>query len=64
MLQTEDNNRIDTLFKDRRTSKGNGSILAICCEGNAGYYEVGVTVTPEPLGYSLLSWNMPGTSMP
>ncbi|KAH7700118.1 Protein F37A4.1 [Aphelenchoides avenae] len=60
ILQTEDNNRIDTLFKDRRLSAGNGSILAICCEGNAGYYEVGITVTPEPLGYSLLSWNMPG----
>jgi len=32
----------------------------ICCEGNAGYYEIGCTMTPLEGGYSILAWNHPG----
>ena len=37
-----------------------GKILVICCEGNAGFYEVGMISTPLELGYSVLGWNHPG----
>lgn len=32
----------------------------ICSEGNAGFYEIGVMVTPLNAGYSVLGWNHPG----
>ncbi|KAH0630451.1 hypothetical protein JD844_013485 [Phrynosoma platyrhinos] len=32
----------------------------ICCEGNAGFYEVGCLTTPLDAGYSVLGWNHPG----
>ena len=32
----------------------------ICCEGNAGFYEIGIMATPISLGYSTLGWNHPG----
>lgn len=32
----------------------------ICCEGNAGFYEVGCISTPLEAGYSVLGWNHPG----
>ncbi|VDM51874.1 unnamed protein product [Angiostrongylus costaricensis] len=35
-------------------------ILVISCEGNAGYYEIGIASTPSQLGYSVLGWNQPG----
>jgi len=38
----------------------NGSTLVICSEGNAGFYEIGVMVTPLEAGYSVLGWNHPG----
>nr|KAF6461300.1 abhydrolase domain containing 16A, phospholipase [Molossus molossus] len=31
-----------------------------CCEGNAGFYEVGCVSTPLEAGYSVLGWNHPG----
>ncbi|EYB87204.1 hypothetical protein Y032_0266g684 [Ancylostoma ceylanicum] len=34
--------------------------LVISCEGNAGYYEIGIANTPAQLGYSVLGWNQPG----
>ena len=37
-----------------------GSKLVICCEGNAGFYEIGIMATPISLGYSTLGWNHPG----
>lgn len=37
-----------------------GSTLVICTEGNAGFYEIGIMVTPLDLGYSVLGWNHPG----
>ena len=37
-----------------------GSNLVICCEGNAGFYEMGIMATPLTAGYSVLGWNMPG----
>ncbi|KAJ4449798.1 hypothetical protein ANN_01203, partial [Periplaneta americana] len=46
----------------------NGSTLVICSEGNAGFYEIGIMVTPLEAGYSVLGWNHPGfggsTGMP
>ena len=32
----------------------------ICSEGNAGFYEIGVMITPLSAGYSVLGWNHPG----
>nr|XP_061789842.1 phosphatidylserine lipase ABHD16A-like [Nerophis lumbriciformis] len=56
-----DGNEIDTMFVDRRDGGGsNGRTLVICCEGNAGFYEVGCMNTPLEGGYSVLGWNHPG----
>ncbi|XP_053329517.1 phosphatidylserine lipase ABHD16A [Spea bombifrons] len=56
-----DGNEIDTIFVDRRgTGEPNGMKLVICCEGNAGFYEVGCVSTPLEAGYSVLGWNHPG----
>ncbi|XP_025049849.1 protein ABHD16A isoform X2 [Alligator sinensis] len=56
-----DGNEIDTMFMDRRgTSEPQGAKLVICCEGNAGFYEVGCLSTPLDAGYSVLGWNHPG----
>jgi len=58
---TGDGNEIDTMFVDMRNSKSaEGSKLVICCEGNAGFYEIGIMATPISLGYSTLGWNHPG----
>ncbi|XP_077576764.1 phosphatidylserine lipase ABHD16A [Stigmatopora nigra] len=56
-----DGNEIDTMFVDRREGGGSkGRTLVICCEGNAGFYEVGCMNTPLEGGYSVLGWNHPG----
>ncbi|XP_061675745.1 phosphatidylserine lipase ABHD16A isoform X2 [Syngnathoides biaculeatus] len=56
-----DGNEIDTMFVDRRGGGGvKGRTLVICCEGNAGFYEVGCMNTPLEGGYSVLGWNHPG----
>ncbi|XP_073405085.1 phosphatidylserine lipase ABHD16A isoform X1 [Dendrobates tinctorius] len=56
-----DGNEIDTMFVDRRSfGQHTGSKLVICCEGNAGFYEVGCISTPLDAGYSVLGWNHPG----
>ncbi|MGH0157688.1 UNVERIFIED_CONTAM: hypothetical protein FKN15_034280 [Acipenser sinensis] len=56
-----DGNDIDTMFVDKRNSQGErGKKLVICCEGNAGFYEVGCVNTPLEVGYSVLGWNHPG----
>uniref|UniRef100_A0A672N7D9 Protein ABHD16A-like n=1 Tax=Sinocyclocheilus grahami TaxID=75366 RepID=A0A672N7D9_SINGR len=56
-----DGNEIDTMFVDRRKDGGRaGKTLVICCEGNAGFYEVGCMNTPLEGGYSVLGWNHPG----
>uniref|UniRef100_A0A7N6BZL6 Monoacylglycerol lipase ABHD16A n=1 Tax=Anabas testudineus TaxID=64144 RepID=A0A7N6BZL6_ANATE len=56
-----DGNEIDTMFVDRRRDGGqSGKTLVICCEGNAGFYEVGCMNTPLEGGYSVLGWNHPG----
>lgn len=60
-IQTCDHNYIDALLVDRRNDNTvKGRTLVICCEGNAGYYEVGVMSTPLDAGYSVLGWNHPG----
>ncbi|XP_038624460.1 phosphatidylserine lipase ABHD16A [Tachyglossus aculeatus] len=56
-----DGNEIDTMFVDRRGPlEARGQKLVICCEGNAGFYEVGCVCTPLEAGYSVLGWNHPG----
>ncbi|GCB82154.1 hypothetical protein scyTo_0021948, partial [Scyliorhinus torazame] len=56
-----DGNQIDTVFVDRRSADSErGAKLVICCEGNAGFYEVGCVSTPLEAGYSVLGWNHPG----
>ena len=37
-----------------------GATLVVSCEGNAGFYEVGMAKTPLDAGYSVLGWNHPG----
>jgi len=62
-LKTSDGNEIDAMFVDRRPFQAldpNGSVLVITCEGNAGFYEMGMTSTPIDAGYSVLGWNHPG----
>lgn len=60
-LETKDENQIDSMFIDRRnTGNSNGSTLVVCCEGNAGFYEIGIACTPISMGYSVLAWNHPG----
>ncbi|CAG9862159.1 unnamed protein product [Phyllotreta striolata] len=59
-IETADNNHIDTMFVDKRNASPNGKTLVICCEGNAGFYEIGIMTTPIESGYSTLGWNHPG----
>ncbi|KAJ0184033.1 hypothetical protein K1T71_000456 [Dendrolimus kikuchii] len=58
-IGTADGNFIDTMFVDNRGAR-NGKILVICCEGNSGFYEDGVMISPIKAGYSTLGWNHPG----
>lgn len=59
-IHTADNNYLDTMFVDKRKNAPNGNTLVICCEGNAGFYEIGIMTTPIEAGYSVLGWNHPG----
>nr|XP_018907561.1 PREDICTED: protein ABHD16A [Bemisia tabaci] len=59
-IHTRDGNDLDTMFVDRRGKTHLGKTLVICSEGNAGFYEVGIMVTPLDSGYSVLGWNHPG----
>uniref|UniRef100_A0A915EFC7 AB hydrolase-1 domain-containing protein n=1 Tax=Ditylenchus dipsaci TaxID=166011 RepID=A0A915EFC7_9BILA len=60
VLQTEDENKIDSIFFDRRGKDDSGNTLVIAFEGNAGFYEAGIMVTPLSLNYSVLGFNVPG----
>lgn len=55
-----DRNEIDTMFVDNRLDSSKGNTLVICCEGNAGFYEIGIMTIPIKAGYSALGWNHPG----
>lgn len=59
-LRSRDGNEIDTMFVDNRNKHINGSVLVLCSEGNAGFYEIGIMSTPLEAGYSVLGWNHPG----
>lgn len=59
-VETVDSNEIDTIFVDRRNATPHGNTLVIASEGNAGFYEIGVAITPIEAGYSVLGWNHPG----
>lgn len=37
-----------------------GFVQIICCEGNAGFSEIGICGVPLEEGYSVLAWNHPG----
>jgi len=56
---TSDGNEIDTMFVQQKTNE-HGGTLVICCEGNAGFYEIGMMATAMSAGYSVLGWNHPG----
>lgn len=51
-LKSETNNSVDCMFMDRRNDPRypNGNVLVISCEGNAGFYEIGSTITPMDAG--------------
>lgn len=60
-LETACGDRIDAMFVDRRgNDTARGRTLVVCCEGNAGFYELGVMGTPLDAGYSTIGWNHPG----
>lgn len=59
-LRTEDGNHIDSMFFDRRKASETGRKLVIVCEGNAGFYEMGMLSVPLDKGYSVVGWNHPG----
>ncbi|KAL0902191.1 hypothetical protein ABMA27_000121 [Loxostege sticticalis] len=59
-IRTADGNHIDTMFVDNRSHAVKGRWLVVCCEGNSGFYEVGIMTTPAKAGYSVLGWNHPG----
>ncbi|XP_053624449.1 phosphatidylserine lipase ABHD16A isoform X2 [Plodia interpunctella] len=60
-LRTAEGNYIDTMFVDKRGQYSNkGKILVVCCEGNSGFYEIGIMTTPVRAGYSAIGWNHPG----
>lgn len=58
-IRTADGNTIDTMFVDKRPGV-KGRTLIVCCEGNSGFYEVGIMSAPITAGYSALGWNHPG----
>ncbi|KAJ7369337.1 Protein abhd16a [Desmophyllum pertusum] len=52
-LEAADGIELDTMFMDKRISeddKSKGNTLVITCEGNAGFYEVGLMTTPLKAG--------------
>ena len=54
---TSDGNYIDTIFFNRRGKNSKyGETLVISCDGNAGFYEIGVLGTPVEAGYSVLGY--------
>ncbi|CAH0716226.1 unnamed protein product, partial [Brenthis ino] len=57
---TCDGNVIDTMFVDNRLDSSKGRILVVCCEGNSGFYEIGIMTNPIKTGYSAIGWNHPG----
>ncbi|XP_023938649.1 phosphatidylserine lipase ABHD16A [Bicyclus anynana] len=59
-IMTADRNTIDTMFVDKRLESSKGETLIICCEGNTGFYEIGIMTIPIKAGYSALGWNHPG----
>ncbi|XP_063633054.1 phosphatidylserine lipase ABHD16A [Cydia splendana] len=59
-LRSADGNDLDTMFVDNREESPKGKILVVCCEGNSGFYEIGIMTTPVKAGFSALGWNHPG----
>lgn len=59
-LMTAEGNFLDTMFVDNRKISSKGKTLVVCCEGNSGFYEIGIMTTPIKAGYSALGWNHPG----
>ncbi|CAL8077793.1 unnamed protein product [Calicophoron daubneyi] len=69
-IRTRAGDFVESFYVDRRGSaadpnvKGHGDskgeILVLCCEGNGGYPEIGISCIPLDQGYSVLAWNHPG----
>ncbi|VDK21707.1 unnamed protein product [Taenia asiatica] len=52
---------VEAFYVDRRRDESeNGKTLVICCEGNAGFAEIGISGVPLSSGLSILAWNHPG----
>jgi len=60
-IQSCDRNIVDGILFDRREIFHNDTLI-ICCDGNGGFYETGITKTPVDSRYSVLGWNPPGFS--
>lgn len=59
-LLTADGNTIDSMYVENKAPTHTAKTLVICCEGNSGFYELGIMTTPIKAGYSALGWNHPG----
>ncbi|CAD6188541.1 unnamed protein product [Caenorhabditis auriculariae] len=59
-IKTTEEDLIDAMFIRGNRSPERSQTLVITCEGNAGFYEIGIANTPAELGYSVLGWNQPG----
>uniref|UniRef100_A0A183SZE0 AB hydrolase-1 domain-containing protein n=1 Tax=Schistocephalus solidus TaxID=70667 RepID=A0A183SZE0_SCHSO len=61
-LITRSGRFVETYSVDHRGrgENSNEDILVICCEGNAGFAEIGIIGAPLQNGYSVLAWNHPG----
>lgn len=59
-VYTADENDIDVMIVDARRNQPNGHILVVCCEGNSGFYEIGIMGPLLEAGYSVLGYNRPG----
>ncbi|VDM18430.1 unnamed protein product [Hydatigera taeniaeformis] len=52
---------VEAFYVDRRRSESeNGKTMVICCEGNAGFAEIGISGVPLSNGFSIFAWNHPG----
>lgn len=59
-LLTADGNAIDSMYVENKSPTQNAKTLVICCEGNSGFYELGIMATSIKAGFSALGWNHPG----
>lgn len=59
-LETVEKNHVDCMFVDKRKDTNRGQTVIVCCDGNSGFYEIGVMTVAAEAGYSAVGWNHPG----